>query len=162
MTKQNTKIDDFKFYFELLSKKENGKKITAKDGARLYSMRKKWYFESMADSIIPDDTPKGELFTDFIENGYYQRHEDLIQFMETEEVYEFAKKHFPADEEGCLDIYVRRTKTGFEIYKKDFHPLMILPRYWGLPHKNAKSKKILPIRCFYYDDFTLFRGSYLN
>ncbi len=162
MTIQNKKIDDNLFYFELLRKKQEGEKINTKDLSRLYSIRKKWYFESLSDSIIPDNAPKGELFTDFLENGYYRNHEDLIQFMKTNEVYEFAKSNFPADEEGHLDIYVRRTKTGFEIYGKDFNPYRIMPRYWGLPHKNAEGKKILPIRCCYYDDFTIFRASYLN
>ena len=162
MTHTNSTIADYMFYLDLSKRLNEGYASTKKDYSRLYRMRKNWYFESMSNSVIPDDAPKGKLITGFIDNGYYRNHSELISFMETKKAYKYAKNNIPEGKEGHLDIYVRSTDSGFEIYGKIFYPCRIIPKHWGLPHKNAKGKKIIPIRCMFEDNYTYFRASYLD
>lgn len=131
-----------------------------KEAQKLYNSIKKLTIDSRKDIELPEDLESGEMLLDFMTEKYQIDHIDLINYMASEEIFNFVKNKYPTNEDGFLQVFVKKEGQKFIPYLGSFEPYRIVPKYWGLGYKNAKQKDFFFVECLYFNDFSKFRASY--
>lgn len=130
------------------------------EALKLYNSIKKATIESRKDVELPQDLESGKMFLDFMTEKYFLDHSDFIEFMSSEEIFKLVKSKYPENENGYLEVFVKKEGKKFIPYLVKFTPYHIIPKYWGLGFQNTKQKDFMFVECLYFNDFTKFRACY--